>query len=265
MKNVIITVLSIAVIVLGGYLVYDKVIDKEEKNNNEIKTPESNESIDFDTVAAKKFIDELVDLKVFNIFNQLSENGLTEENKLLIAIHKTSPQSIYTCSDAFDMNTSNNMEYRPTANDHWGCYSNQGISSYGYDLVNEQYKKLFGSSDDAKKVGIYITTAYEYSSKIDSYVSLTPYFGPIINNSYYYNIESAKITDNKLSIEISYLAYFPVSLDSEDEFSYVLDGNTNTFNIDEISTVFNNNKNSLPHLIFNYEKENENYVLKSVN
>ena len=35
MKNVIITILAILVLGLGGYLVYDKVIDKEEKTPTE--------------------------------------------------------------------------------------------------------------------------------------------------------------------------------------------------------------------------------------
>ena len=44
MKNIIITVLSIAVIVLGGYLVYDKVIDKNNKveSNNEVEENKNN-------------------------------------------------------------------------------------------------------------------------------------------------------------------------------------------------------------------------------
>lgn len=261
-KNLVITILLIIVLCLGGYLVFDKVIDKKEEK---VKDPIPKEDVELDTAIAEKFIDELINLDVFNILDRLSENGLTEENKLSIAIAKTKGSNSYSCNDAFDMNENNNSEYRPVSNKKWGCGLQDRVSSYSYDLVNEQYKALFGSLENANKTGIYTTNAYEYSSKINSYVSLNPYFGPIVRNSYYYNIESAKVTDNKLNIEISYLSYFPSTLGSNTEFKYTIDGNTKTFNKDEISSVFNTNKSSLPRLTFSYEKENENYILKSVN
>lgn len=272
MKNIVITILTVLVLCLGGYLVYDKV---SEKNDKKIEDNMSKENLDssgeeaLDTYVAKEFIDKIIDSKVFNILDKLSENGLSEENKISLAIARSGVSVAYSCQDAFDIFNENN-EYR-ISNQRWGCYKESQISSYTYDNVNQQYKKLFGSSKNAEKIGIYTTIAYEYSNKINAYVALDAYFGPIVSNEYYYNIESAIINDNKLNIVISYLSYFYKNLDSylnkdsNSEVVYKLRGKEYTVKMNEVSTVFDNNKEALPHLTFSYEKQDGNYILKSVN
>ena len=105
---------------------------------------------------------------------------------------------------------------------------------------------------------------YDYSTKLDAYVALSPAFGPIVSNFYYYDIESVEIMDDTLKIEISYLAYKYSSLDFKD-FSYSLNDTIYSNNTEEdIVKAYENNKNKLPKLTFTYEITNDKYVLKSI-
>ena len=74
----------------------------------------------------------------------------------------------------------------------------------------------------------------------------------------------SELLDDKFEIEISYLTYWFSYLGSE-EVKYTIDGNEySAVNEDEISKVFDENRNLLPRLTFTYELDNGNYVLKSV-
>lgn len=264
----IVVILIVLVLCLGGYLVYDKLLSNNNDNNTDNNITENNQEEtkeeDYDLVEAKKLIDNILSLDVYNILDRLSESGLTEDVKLSMAIVSTPAQQIYTCNDAFDVNTEYGG-YRPTQTDRWACDSNIAVDTYPYNDVNESYKKLFGSATVASKNGVYTIMAYDYSSKIDSFVALDPQFGPIVGNLYYYDVEAAQLIDNQLIIEVSYLTYIYTTLDAED-FTYTInDIQYTAMSEEEISKAYNDNKEILPHLTFTYEKENKNYVLKSVN
>lgn len=264
-KNVIIIILAVLVLSLGGYLVYDKVFvgDNLDIENNAEKEDVEEENEVFYNTLAKTLVDNIIELDVYNIFERLSKSGLSDEIKLSMAISSLEPVNSYTCLDAFDVNTGY-VEYRPAKNNAWGCGQNEKVDSFDYDLVNEEYKNLFGGSENALKISVLETWVYDYSNKIDGYVRLTPRFGPIVNSLYYYDIEDINITNEQLKIKISYLTYAPV-LGSVDTFRYILNDISYTEKTkDEIKKAYYDNKNLLPRLIFNYEKDNGKYILKSV-
>ena len=259
-KNIVIIILAILVLGLGGYLVYDKVLssgNKEEIGDNE------QQEVDYDIIAAQYIIDSFLTSKTINVIDRIVDTKLDEETKLAMAIANTEPDfNSYSCADLFDVNTSYG-EYRPV--DQWTCIQSDIPNSYKYEDVNKQYKKFFGSSKEAQKQGVASYNGYGYSKKKDVYATLSPLFGPIRTKLYYYEAENAKIKGNELKIETSYLTYHYAAMGVTDSFSYYIgEALYENKTKDEVIKAYNDNKKSLPTLTFVLEKENNNYVLKSV-
>jgi len=68
MKNVIITILSVLVLGLSCFIIYDKVINKEEKEQSDTVSEKSNKIIDYSEGKNSMFkmvLDEKGELKIF--------------------------------------------------------------------------------------------------------------------------------------------------------------------------------------------------------
>lgn len=248
-KNIVIIMLTVLVLGLCGYLVYDKVLS----NNIEEVKEES-----YDLASAKFIIDSFLNANMYNIIDRIVETKLDEDTKLAIAIGSIESLESYSCNELFD-----------TTN---GYYENNGAicssypNQYSYERVNARYKKIFGSLKEApKKDLLYRYEVYDYSDKKDVYVELEPQFGPIIPNLYYYEVKEAKINNNELKINISYLTYKVNPLVEPEHISYKINNVEYTIEKeDNIKQIYSDNENSLPTLTFVFEKENNNYILKYV-
>lgn len=262
-KNVIIIILVILILGLSGYLVYDKLLvstDNEESNNDKKLEGET-----FDLAEAKTIIDKYLNSDMRNIIERIEETNLDEETRLAMVLNSLESDVNYRCDELFE----NVGEYGDIGSTFyrmgWVCEQRED-SQYTYSNVNEQYKKFFGSSENALKQNIlYRYEAYAYSDIKNLYVSLQPMFGPILSNSYYYEVKEALTTNSELKIKIAYLTYKENALLDEKGISYEMDNIEYTVDTkDEIKQIYVQNEQKLPTLTFIFENENDNYVLKRV-
>lgn len=279
-KNIVIIILIILILGLSGYLIYDKlllstdneVIDNKESNNNKEENNNNKEDDEKDDLKNAKFIlDKYLDSDMHNIIERIAETKLNEETKLAIVINSiesdnTEEFANYQCSELFESLGEYGSVSEAFSKIGWTCGDHGEIpyKHYSYIRVNDKYKEFFGSLDEAPKQDIlYDKEAYAYSDIKDVYVKLTPQFGPIISNSYYYEVEEVLTNDNEIKIKISYLTY-KVNLFVE-EISYNINNTEYLVNSEEdLMEVYNNNKNLLPVLTFVFENNNNNYILKYV-
>lgn len=261
-KNIVIIILSVVILGLGGYLVYDKVLSSD--NKEEVVEKQDDKEIYF--TMARNYIDNIIDSGVYKVLENLSKDGLTDELKTLMAMSNVRSYES-NCENAFDIDPNTNGYFSKEFGE-MACSSNKVLNLFDYDSVNMKYKKIFGTSENAPKKYIANIVPYEYSSKANSYVELYSRRSAM-NSLYYYYIEEVEATDSKLKIKISYLSYHYVDMTAEaehsDSFSYYI-GETLYENKtkEEVIKSYNENKKSLPNLTFNYEQEDGRYILKSV-
>lgn len=211
----IIVVLVILVLGLGGYLVYDKVITKDVKE--EVKEDSSKQkSKDFDLVEAKKIVDKYISnhWQRENMF----EGSITEEDKIVLAINYTESTKInYNCEEAFpNINMPEGDDYFIIETDNfWGaCVDNSAGDDHYYDLVhtydevNKTYKELFGNGQELPKkmVSLY-TYRYAYSEKYNAYITLSCECGGAFPPRSYYDVIKAVEKDNTLEVFINYVNF----------------------------------------------------------
>ena len=126
MKNVIITILAILVLGLGGYLVYDKVIAKDEVT----KEKEENNSIVDDNVNVEKnekeFDDELILNEIEKIKSDKSLNNIQKMENILNLIH----------NDYYSIVINAKPKYSCTYSDMYNCSFNYKI---GDTLVDDSF------------------------------------------------------------------------------------------------------------------------------
>ena len=210
MKNVVITVLAILVLGLGGYLVYDKVIDKDV--NEEVKEENGKqESKDFDLVEAKKLIDKYISQTWFR--EESLEGALTESKKIVMAINSTKSKEIdYTYKEAFPDGKLENEQFLVEINNSISatCYESKDDKeiAYTYDDVNKTYKELFGEEQDLPKTKISeYTYRYAYSEKYDAYLSLSCECGVAYPTTTYYDIIQAIEVGDNLEVYLNYVKF----------------------------------------------------------
>ena len=100
MKNVIMTILAMLVLGLGGYLVYDKVIDKDNENvNNEVVENNQEETIEKENT--------------YQVLNSLSFIAVLYNGEVYVNAHGSSPELVELYGDqVFQtlVNTRNNYQ-----------------------------------------------------------------------------------------------------------------------------------------------------------
>lgn len=270
---VLITVLVMLVLGLVGFIVYDKVIDKEnepntEENNNESSNNQGNENqdivVDYDLDKAKK----LVDKYYYNYrgmettFEKMSEN-----DKMFIA---------YTKLNESDFGVANCKNlYAGEGNDAGGYYidvlgneyvCNEYSKTIAYNLINSAYKDLFGNSTNIPKKSFAIGwEAIGYVQSTNEFVDLDFYGGgDWPENQPKYGVISAKLTnDNNLVVEVGYVVF---KFDFDRNLYYAdFDKNITYTSVDDIEEdFFKQNLDEVKVLKFNFEKENNKFVLKNM-
>lgn len=187
-------ILAIFVLGLSGYIVYEKILIKEQsiKNSNEsIECENNNESsissnsdINYSTVTADDFILENCYKKIEGdywkdlICNEFDKDeasdimnnyrmsagfyilDLADDYKNEAALQNLTGTKVL-CQDYFDINS-----------DITNCYKNEKIGAYKYSELLKKKKELFGINSILEKSDFYYggCSSYKYISEIDSFV-----------------------------------------------------------------------------------------------
>lgn len=276
MKNLIITILSILVLGLGGYLVYDKALDKDVKE--EVKEESSKqESKNFDLAEAKKLVDKYT--LDFLFWENMFQGTMSEDDKIYLAIKYTESTNIdYTCSEAFPGSKFENGSYVFTQDNSKGtCYDNNEYGEeYTYDSLNKVYKELFGNNKEIPKKMIsgVVCSKYAYSEKYDAYINVSGGCGGAYYQSSYYDVFSANETSDTLEIIINYVEFRFNEYDKK----YYVSQNTNiNVSVDDphdvtdeqIKNLYDRaikelDEDEIPKYKFTFKKSDTGYYLDSI-
>lgn len=271
MKNVIITVLAILVLCLGGYLVYDKVIIKD---NNKI-VDENNNINNEEKIEISK--SEAMDL-VSKYINGLSGNtilhlGMTEDVMMQSTLNKIEYKdtSNYSCSYLEQYNNINENTITFEDGNGFDFYCDNSLNYFSYDALNKIYKEYYGKDKEMPKRNFSTNNnmyAYVLTKDEKGYIYLVTGFGP--STADYYGIKSISSTENNLKIMVGY-----ASIEYEmgcDDCRCIPDFDENLrFTYDEVRAdnfgqkLVDDYGDKMKSVEFVFEKEDNHYILKSVN
>lgn len=257
MKNIVITMLTILVLGLGGYLVYDKVIDKEINKEEDTNLTQEN---DFDSAEAKKLIDKYYAEGPTGGPNTF-KTGYTEEIKRYLALKKSEYDKITY------------IWYEPF---------NSAREAIYYDDLNETYKYLFGETNDAAREDFSLgCKKFVYDKKQDVFIDASE-CGGVGTPKYFYGVKTAKEKDNKLVIDVVYAEFNIVGSYDENNVVYFKYNDTlnNSYddkdiygsesgkereNYDKFEEKYlEENSQKLPIYTFVFEKEDNHYIFNSM-
>lgn len=267
-KNIIIILLSLSVVLLGGFVIYDKFIADSNNEVDNIEEPKVEEKIekDYDLSAAE----ELVDKYNFGISGRTVFDGISESDKVLIAFNnvEASKKSYADCIKLYKDNpeaapfTEDGSDYEIKLDGiDFLCGDNSKTVSYS-DL-NEVYKRLFGV-DLVKKASMninnYPLSSFDYHKEEDIFVSSAFYGGTMVGPEAY-KVKSAKITNDNLIIDVAYeellySEYYPNGFLN-------LNGKEVEFKGDSMKPFFDQYLNEFDTYRFTFKKVDNNYVLDS--
>lgn len=248
-----IVIIGTGFILITSYNIGEKLAEINNKNKR------STRKLTVTMEKTKSLIDNYKD-----ILQYIKFDGLNDNFKMYVVFNELKsnekPDSKYTCEDVF--NTDEVVEQNYVCEN---LNEDGNISSYSYDLVNKYYKELYGV--ELNKVDYngskYFNEYFKYSSKVDSYIELINKYGDNTNKEVYnfYDILNKTYENGKLEVEVAYITYEK----NNNMFEYEINGEKKSFNdISELDEIFKNNKELLPKLIFKYEKEEKNYILKEI-
>jgi len=297
--GIIITITVLVMLVLGliGFIVYDKVINKtNEPNNdmsgmnNDINDPNNNSTNDNDSITYTDYdLDDAAEL-IKKYYYDDSPNGvstfdkMSEIDKAYIAfahldksvINTKSCKSLYedSISDG-TVETSGNGVYQIVGT---VLVCDQTTKVFSYDSLNNEFKKLFGSSNSVAKENFKISgwlfNLNEYSRA--DYVQSSNQFallecrgtcgGSEFESKSIYDVLNAKLSsDGKLIVTVGYVV-FHYEWGRTDNKPYVADFDSSLaydYSIDVEENFIKNHADEVTKLEFIFEQENGNFVLTS--
>ena len=256
---VLITVLVMLVLGMGAFIIYDKVINKtNEPNSEENNKVDNNETItytNYDLEEAKKLVD-----KYYVLYDDgTSFDNMSNEDKNAIAFTQIGASSLkeVSCKSLYGKD-SYELE-----NSVLGCQSNTEVIDY--NILNNEYHKMFGNNNDAAKVGFEKQYHFDYVSTTNQFAKLECFgtCGSPFGIMAIYDVLTAKIdSDDNLIINVGY-DLFSFNPDSE---KYISKYDSSTV-IDSSSDLNDNyikqNPDKVYEITFTFEKENGDFVLKS--
>ena len=276
MKNVIITILAILVLCLGGYLVYDKVLDKDVKE--EVKEESGKqESKDFDLAEAKKLVDKYT--LNFLFWEKMFQGTMSEDAKMYLAMQYTNASEIdYTCKEAFPESKFENGSYVIEESDLKGtCYDDyESAKEYTYNNLNVVYKELFGNRKEMPKkmVSSFLCPSYAYSEKYGAYIDVTGGCGGAYYQSSHYDVASAVETNETLEVVVNYIEF--VFTEWDKKYSVSQNANIN-ISVEYASHVTDEQRKTLydravkeldedeiPKYKFKFKKSDTGYYLENI-
>ena len=188
-------ILLVIVVILGSYIVYDKLMG--EGTNTE--KAEENVEKDFDLDAAEQLLSIYSGILSYREYEQESQKeGAEEAYKAMLAFNFT--------RNAVIKSVDYSLSSCESIADHDFCSSTNSWTYGQYDDINETYKYLFGSNLSLEKKNYSTmrgTQLLQYYEKGDHYVRAT------LNSSGYpiigvYKIIGAKVSGEELKINVAY-------------------------------------------------------------
>ena len=266
-KNIVIIILSVIILGLGGYLVYDKVIDKDVNNNNEEETNVEHKEEDYDLALAKELVDKYYDAyQAGSSFDNMDETAMLK-NAFFKAQKDYSCKELYENDERatgyeFERDTGNPVSYRVEIDDktHLLCGYYSHIVSY--ENMNKIYKELYGKNLEVEKqrFGYRPTTIY-YDPKHDVFALSQFQGGSGYQEEKFYDVKSAKIVEGQLIIDIGYEIFTPCDGEKLCSSNYLKAFTYNT-TMNE-SDFIKENLNDFDTYRFVFEKEDDHYILNS--
>ena len=276
---VAVTVLIMLVLSLVGFIVYDKVINNNTKDPNSSDNNENEVTyINYDLDEAKKLIDIYYGPEKESAM--FFDGNLTEEERLIITFSQMKDLTLRTIN-CKSLSKEDALWYEEVVG---SCVYE--TEAFEYSELNAVYKNLFGSLNNAPKKGFSPfkllplmdkfkdseTIGFEYYK--GEYVGILCYrtcgSESYVDSKYMYEVASAKIgSDESLIIEVDYIGFEPIL---GNEFIDDVRGYESTYDgaivYDELSDISDNyikeNPNKVHRATFTFEKENGNFVLKTL-
>ena len=266
MKKVIITILIIlAILVLGlsGYLVYDKLIDRDVES----PIPEEKNELNEAKQVLEKFV---IPENKGNVF----KDGYTLQNKMILAYlnlsnEKMSDVSCKTIYNNLSMNEFSEYQVNLSLEGFSQGYCSDVTSAINYDDLNQSYKELFGNNQELPKVDFnYGFDLYDYNESTNQFILLSCNCGGRTSGFVVYGIKNVRVDGEELTISVAYTEF--LESESLETYETIINNNKVVYNSSEVSES-NFEKNFLDkylndmteyNLIF--VKQNGNYILKEL-
>lgn len=203
-KNIIITVLILAVVILGEFLIWDKVVVP-----NEVK--------DFDLVEAKKLVDKFY-TDNYIVSSNVFKDGMTERYMLTMAFNNAKDKQKDTnCSELY---TDKETDYEGIVVGD-GTYCDGTVKTVLYADLEKSYKGLFGNEIKLAKKSVGVIN---YVKDENLYAFLSCRCGGGDLTQYIYDVKDATIKGSNLTINVYYDEYEPENPEEEiDTKKYVSD------------------------------------------
>ena len=261
-KNIIIILLVIVIAILSGVIGF---VLGNKNNDSSLKVEEKNESKQ--DIINKDEAMKLVSKYITGFPNtSVLDEGLTQDVMMESTLTGLLQQDIskYSCSKFY----TNENGYTIVDGVEDTYYCTDYANAYDYDKLNKIYKEYYGYDKEMPKRSFTTNNSmyvYSYISEENVFVYLSGAFG--IQNLRCYGIKNVENDSNSLSILVSYdnitsdigEGYIP-SFDKSLSFTYE-EVTKETFG----QELVDKHGSKMSDVEFVFEKENNNYILKSVN
>ena len=268
----LIIILSLLVVGLGGYLVYEKVIAKDGNKGEEKEELEDKKTVDL------TLVNELFDKYGFH-------TELTDDTKMFIALNNIESALVSTSScDTLYSNTieKNYGEYYVTLEVSNGRVNSgscaDSAKTYAYLNVNYVYKELFGT-EMPKKDFIYANgMSYNiYDYKDDNFIELNFNGGGYNPTRTLVGIKDAKIENGKLIVNVGSILLESDTDDymSDNFDSYVVSSDktikyardkvdSSTGNREVVKDIVENHYDIMEKTKYVFEEKDDHYILANI-
>ena len=265
MKNTIVLILSLLVIGLGSYVIFDKVINKD---SNGITVTEENFNLDSARALVNKYT--LKESGNFLFWEEMfSASQMTDKQKVYITIQYTNTTSgIFSCEEAFPNGKYDAIGYSVMEEEKGFCQD--GDTFYDYDILNKTYKELFGKDAVMPKTEVTIfLDKYKYSDTYNAYISLYLPSGGVPWQQSYYDVVDAKLKGDMLEIYVKY-AQYETDYDTQTMYlttnkSLKIVGEPHDVTEEQLKDIYEKGMDTLPTYKFIFKKTDLGYYFASLN
>ena len=248
----VIVILALVVGLLGGYIMANKLIDKQpeqsENNNNKTNDDKNIENNNNQDNKVEKEYNLADAKKLMNKYKGISRDYITnmsDEEKLVVEIYNTTVSEVKYCGDdaltSVVQGNTNAPGCRVVGSQSIWDYTVK-FSVYRYSELLKTAKQLFGSDESiSKNISIDNPTFIRFVNGIDSYIYDVD--GARIiddsNKTHFSTITSAKIVDGTLKIHVNSIANYKITYETyeNDEYEYSFKESNNEYYLAEITKI----------------------------
>lgn len=224
-KNIIISIIILLLIILGEYLIWDKIVVP-----NEIR--------DYDLVKAKELVDKFY-TDNYIVSGNVFKDGMTERYMLSMAFNNAEDkQKELECSELYKDSTKDDEGI--VVGD--GTYCDGKVKTMLYADLEKSYKNLFGNDTKLAKKTVGVI---DYIKDENLYAFLSCRCGGVDLAKYIYDVKDAQIKGSNLTINVYY-----DELESEEEV--------------DAKKYINENRDKMSVYKMDFIKEGKNFKLLEV-